>query len=240
MGYNIVSDSPLSTPSRTNIEGWIDNYKQQFVEHSHDQSMLSLVTPDDSLIVVGPPRLSGNASDFYIVGFINSLQYTESAQVQPMKAIGSRRHVFSRTNQPVQGSIGRMMVLGSNLYRALYAVTELSDKIKDNNSRFATGGSGADSSWYVNLEEDLFRIPFGLGIIYNSPASLASGDKHSAGAEFIEACTIINRSASHQAQQAMVMEQVTFMADRVVPWDAYAGPDFDVGSAANNVGDMMS
>ena len=239
MGYNIANDNELlSTPIKTSISGWVDNYKQAFLEHSHDQSMLSLVTPDDSLIVVGPPRLSFG-SDFYVVGFVNSMQYTESSAVQPLKAIGSRRHIFSRTNAPVQGTIARLMVLGANLYRALYAMTEVSEAISDRNSQYAVGDSGESSSWFVNLEEDLFRIPFGLGIIYNAPATLAAGTAESAGAEYLEVVTLVNRSVASQSGQSMIMEQVSFMADRVVPWHAYKGPDFSPDTYINTVGELI-
>lgn len=44
--------SPVS-----DISGWVSAYKEAFVEHQHDLSQLTLVLPDDCLIVVGPPRL---------------------------------------------------------------------------------------------------------------------------------------------------------------------------------------
>lgn len=240
MGYNIITDRPMSTPVRTDVSAWMKQYKQQFIEHSHDQSTLSLVTPDDSLVFVGPPRLVGtNRDQFYAVGFVSSFNYTEAAQVQPMKAIGSRRHIFSRTNAPVSGSIARLMVLGSNMYRALYALSEFPDSIKDRNSYFAVGANGDNSSWYTNLEEDIFRIPFGLGIIYNSPATMAENSDKSAGAEYIEMIQLNSRSVGFQSGQAMIMEQVSFMADRVIPWDAYAGPEFNANAPDNIVGGMM-
>ena len=98
--------SPVS-----DISGWVSAYKEAFVEHQHDLSQLTLVLPDDCLIVVGPPRLAHASGDsaFHPVGFINNLQYTETRQVQPLKALGSRRHIFSATNAPVQGSIARML-----------------------------------------------------------------------------------------------------------------------------------
>jgi hypothetical protein len=240
MGYSVITDSPLSEPINSSVSSWIDNYKQQFIEQSHDQSMLNLVTPDDSLVIVGPPRLSTKgATQFYVVGFIQNIQYNETSQVQPLKAIGSRRHIFARTNTPVQGTISRLLILGGNLYRALYALTDTESAINDRNSQYADGDS---SSWFTNLEEDLYRLPFGLGIIYNSPATAAASNASSitAGAEFLEVCTIVNRGVSKQSGQAMVMEQVTFMADRVVPWRDYYVPSFSATSYNNHVEDFMS
>ena len=144
--------------------------------------------------------------------------YTESAQVQPYKAIGSRRHAFSRTNTPVQGNIARAMFLGKNLYRALYALTD-TDKVDNVNAKFTT--SATNDAWYANLEEDLFRIPIGVGIIYMAPIEGATEGTKVIGADYLEAVTLVNRSVSVAQGQALIMEQVSFMADRVVPWEAY-------------------
>ena len=53
------------------------------------------------------------------------------------------------------------------------------------------------------------------------PAAMAADSGVMAGAEYLEVCTLVNRSVSSAAGQAMVMEQVAFMADRVLPWDSY-------------------
>lgn len=174
------------------------------------------------MVVLGAPRLKNVATgDLYPVGFLNTIQYTENRQVQPLKTIGSRRHIFAATNSPVQGSIGRMLFLGENLYRALHAYAEIPSLLAKDNT-YAIGGD--DAAWFTNAEEDLFRIPFGMGIIYNSPASLA-GKKHAA-AEYFECCTLVNKNVSIQSGQSMIMEQVSFMADRVVAWKAYKSIKF--------------
>lgn len=239
MGYNIAAN-PGSV--HKSIEEWSTNYQNSSIEQSHDQSMLSLITPDDSLIVVGPHRLSGSSeATFYPVGFVNGFNYSESSQVQPFKAIGSRRHIFSRTNQPIQGNISRMMVLGANMLRALYALNNPPGAITGgSNSRFAVGNNGMDSTWFVNLEDDIYRFPFGMGIIFNAPATMAGntdgGGKNAAGAEYIEFCTVVNRQVASQSGQAMIMEQVTFMGDRVVPWDTYSSASsFEASSFINQV-----
>lgn len=220
MAYNVIKDGMQGVVS--DINSWMQNYKEGKIEFDHDQSQYTLSTPDESIIVVGPPRLSqaSTGSSFYVVGFVNSFQYSESAQVQPLKAIGSRRHIFSRTNAPVQGSIGRMIAYGPNLYRALYSLTDLATIKK--NAKFAGVETGAEGkNWFSNLESDLFRIPFGIGIIYQSPTGMEQGGK-AIGADYLEVCTLVNRSVGLQSGQTMIMEQVSFMADRVIPWPAYS------------------
>lgn len=220
MAYNIKTDT---TAVVNDFAAWVSAYKEQQIQHSHDQSMMTLMTPDEALLVVGPPRLSTtqydsgtslSATDFAIVGFVNTIQYNEQAQVTPMKALGSRRHIFAKTNAPVTGSIGRMMILGSNMLRALYSMTSASDVLELDTT--AVNNGEEDSAWYTNLEEDLFRIPFGMGIVYAAPATMDVGTIYSA--EYFEVCVIQNRQASIQSGQAMIMENVSFMADRIVPF----------------------
>jgi hypothetical protein len=236
MSYNIITD-PTGTTGTT-LEQWKNSYKDRNVEILHDQTMMTPATPDDSIMVVGPPRLAGSAkAEFYTVGLVSNIQYSESSQVQPMKAIGSRRHIFSRSNAPVQGSIGRMIALGANLYRALYAVSEIDTFTKHPSTRLSAKDKSTDT-WFANLEEDIFRIPFGLGIIYMSPANGAAGTNQAIGADYIECCTLINRNVGMQSGQAMIMEQISFMADRVIPWVTEIPSDQEF-QAANPAGNLF-
>lgn len=219
MAFSPIKDIEGVSPART-LEQWASNYKDAFIEHQHDTSALTLVLPDDCLVLFGPPRLAHATGDdvFYPVGFLNNIQYTEGRDVRPTKTIGSRRFIFAATNQPVQVSVARMMLLNGNLAHALYGYAEFgSDMYK--NSRFHAK-SEDQAAWYTNLEEDLYRVPVGIGIVYNSPAT-AVGRKYTAGAEYLEACYFVNRSMSITSGEAMVMEQAQLVADRVVPWDRF-------------------
>lgn len=231
----IESQSVVTDPS-----GWISNYKEQFVEHYHDTSQLTFVHPDDCLIVAGPPRLAlATGSDvFHTIGFVSNIQYTETRTVQPLKAIGSRRHVFGISNAPVQISMSRIMVVGRNLLNSFYANATFGSDITDRNSKYDIQANSEDGTWWTNLEEDVFRVPFGLGIIWDSAATLAGQSNHAA-AEYIEVCTLVNRSQAIQSGQAVLMENVTMMADRIVPWSDYgSAPLSDVPSILTNMTNM--
>jgi len=225
MSYNVIKDPPI-TPS-TDRDDWAQNYKDAQVEMSHDQSMFTMASPDDSLLVVGPSRLSGkDVSKFHLVGMVNSFNYNDSSQVQPFKAIGSRRHVFAKTNAPVSGSIARMVILGPNLFRALYWLLESGDvgSTAIKNQKFSLDSTfPTNSNWYTNLEEDLFRFPIGLGIIYRAPGLGMNGSKQDVvvGADYIESCVLMGRNVGMQSGASMIMEQVSFVADRIVPWSSY-------------------
>jgi len=238
MAYNVFAES-VSSGVVSDLSTWVAQYKERNISASHDQSMLSLATPDDAIIIAGPPRLAGqdNGGDldkFYTVGFVNMFQYSEQSQVQPLKALGSRRHIFSRTNTPVNGSIGKMLCFGPNLIRALYSQIE-ADQVKGTSSKFMSADVAANALWYSNLEEDLYRVPFGLGVIYSSPGTSLKGVKK-LGAEYFESVVLINRSVSLQSGQTMIMENVSFMADRVVPLSSYI--EDGVYSEANLLGKL--
>lgn len=224
------------------FDSWGANYKEAFVETQHDTSLLHLLLPDDCLIFAGPPRatmLSSGDSRLYPLGFVNQFSYSETRQVQPLKGIGSRRHIFASTNSPVQGSIGRMLFHGRNLLNALYACANLSDAFASKqskvNQRFAINESNPH---WTNLEDDIFRIPFGLGVVYGSPASMA-GQGHSVAAEYFEVCTIVSKQVSMSSGQAVLMEQVSFMADRVVSWDFAKAPSGLTFKAGDVVADPV-
>lgn len=248
MSFNPITNIEVSSGADRDIASWVKNYKESFVQHPHDTSQLTLVLPDDCLVVAGPTRLShagenvdgfgggGNKDNqFYTIGFASAVSYSETSDVQPLKAIGSRRHIFAKTNSPVQIQIQRLMFLGMNLLRAIYAQVAVGSDTYARNSKYAQipndGFAGGDSgnqndvskaAWYSNIEEDIFRIPIGLGVIYNAPASLA-GQKKYAGAEYFETCVFASRQVAMQAGQAYIMEDVSLYADRVVPWMGTSG-----------------
>lgn len=220
--YPIKKIEDAQEPVNHDIDSWVDNYKETFLEHPHDTSQLTLILPDDCLVVSGPTRLrqarSGRGDDFWIVGFANQINYSETRNVQPLKALGSRRHIFAATNTPVQIQMGRLMILGINTLRSLYANTQFGVDITGRNSKYSNVDQDHQGGWFNNVEEDIFRVPIGMGIIFNSPATLGGRVKKIAGAVYFEACTLVSQQVSMQSGQAFIMEQVTLMADRAIPW----------------------
>lgn len=238
MGFSPIAHiEKKGEPVAYKKDTWVADYKEVFTEHPHDTSQLTLVLPDDCLVVSGPTRLRhatggkvGDSSEdnvaaskdiddnFHVIGFANDISYTESRNVQPIKAIGSRRHIFAATNQPIQIQIQRLMILGLNTLRSLYADAVFGPHIYDRHSKYANVSKSDKSSWFNNVEEDIFRVPIGLGIVYNSPATLAGEMKKCAGAVYFEVCTLLNQSIDLRAGEASVMESVTLYADRCIPW----------------------
>ncbi|MCL1916384.1 MAG: hypothetical protein FWG17_06755 [Desulfovibrionaceae bacterium] len=116
----------------------------------------------------------------------------------------------------LQGNITRLLFHDRNLFKAIYGSHKFPGRITEPNN----------GAWWTNLEEDALRVPFGLGVLYSAPAALAAGK--AIAAEYFEGVVIQSRQIAIQGGQAMVMENVTFMADRMVPW---------AGAAIGPVGD---
>jgi len=226
--YNAAADKAVTGATGvTGIAEWANQYKEQSIEIHNSRGMFDLASPDDSLLVAGPARFAGStqSGDFYVIGVCQQLQIQEQSNVQPIKSIGTRRMMFTKSNAPVSISIGRMMFYGKNLARALYTqVTASFADVNTASQKFAQGGTYADSKFLTNLEEDLYRTPFGLGIIYHTPrtASYAdNGTNDAVGAEFAECCYLVSRATSVQSGLTTIMENVQILADRIVPWGTY-------------------
>jgi len=231
--HNTAADS-----ATTSIETWADQYKEQSIELHNSRGMFDLASPDDSIMVAGPSRIASATSDgsFYVIGVCQQIQIQEQSNVQPVKSIGTRRMMFTKSNAPVSISIGRMMFYGHNLISALYTKIDGSfmaaSTYANVSNKYAQGSSEDTSKFLLNLEEDIYRTPFGLGIIYHTPrtAAGASSGTTAVGAEYAECCYIVSRATSIQSGQTTIMENVQILADRMVPWDTYSQATTDASS----------
>ena len=52
MSFSPIDKIESTAPVRDE-SSWVDQYKEAFVEHQHDTSQLTLILPDDCLVVVG-------------------------------------------------------------------------------------------------------------------------------------------------------------------------------------------
>lgn len=257
--YNITNREHITShikPTAT-PESWVDWYKDSSIGFAADTSTFSLANPDDTLIFVGPPRmpLDGKMA-VALVGMTPNINYGESANVMPVKALGSRLHMFARSNAPVSGSMSRLIAYGPNFMRQLYRVINTNVLAKStqtledsegnptssassnyNGSSYATffPKDNMSAAWWSNLSDDLFRIPVGLGIVYNSPGGLSS--KSNIGADYIENCQINARSISISSGSGLIMENINFIGDRVLPWKA---PAFTSQAAGSSVGEFVA
>lgn len=200
----------------TNFDTWYtqDNY----VERQLENSAITAANPDDTIFLAGPPRYDADAGDSFTerllpIGQVINFSYSNSVPVQPMTSFGSGRAFYVRGKSSVTGNIGRILLDGRNLIRALYtnAVQAGIDVSKFDD---AAAAESSDEGYYANLDSELFYIPFGLCVLLRNKL------KQTIVSLYYELCMITNHNMSMAAGQPTTMEGISFLADRVRVIDA--------------------
>ncbi len=186
------------------------------VERFTDNAAYTSAHPDDTLVLAGPPRKMSMKQDvdtgwesLLAIGMIQSFQFGSQKATQPMQAIGSGRSFFVSGKSQTSWSMGRLFCNGRNLLRVLYhnAVAGGLDVSLFDDTPVA--GSPSDQ-YFINLDSELYYIPFGVAAIFKDKAS------DLIGAVYLELCMIQGYNVGFNAGQSMIMENVSGMADRVV------------------------
>lgn len=197
------------------------DFQNHYVERAMDNAAYEAAHPDDTLVLAGPARFnsmdkSGSAtaagvSTLLAIGMLQSIQFNQSKPTQPMMAIGSGRSFFVSGKAQTQWNIGRLFINGRNLLRVLYHnaiagnlyVHEFDDK-----PAFAK-----NSQFFINLDSELYYIPFGLAAFFRNKAH------DHVGSFYAELCMINNYAVGVNAGQSMILENVSGMADRLLPME---------------------
>lgn len=192
-------------------------FSDQNVERLMDNAAYSAAHPDDTLVLAGPARkqLAGDSGangkkTLLAIGMLQGVQFSQTKPTQPMLAIGSGRSFFVSGKSQTQWSIARLWVNGRNLLRVLYHNARQVDAAVDTfDDPAALSGS---HQFYTNLDSELFYVPFGLGTIIRSKSH------DFICAFYAELSMITSWSMGVNAGQNMVMENVTGLSDRILPW----------------------
>ena len=190
----------------TNIDNW--DVQNGCVERLTDNIAYTAANPDDALVLVGPPSYAtAEHSKLYPVGLLQQFQFSHGRGIQPMQTIGSGRAYFTSGKSTVQWSCARLFAKGPNLLKALMKNAELAGvdlkefgerPIADNAPNFA-----------VNLDSELFLIPFGMQVIFRDKSN------NSLGGVYLEMCMIQSYNLGLAAGQNVMMENVSGMSDRL-------------------------
>lgn len=197
-------------------------FQEHHVERHMDNAAYEAAHPDDTLVLAGPPRrdsLNGGSGtlgggdgigSLLAIGMLQSVQFTQSKPTQPMMAIGSGRSFFVSGKAQTQWNIARLFVNGRNLLRVLYhnAVAAGVDV-----SAFDDQAAlKAQSQYFINLDSELYYVPFGLAAFFRNKAH------DIVGAFYCELAMINSYAIGMTAGQNMILENVSGMADRLVPF----------------------
>lgn len=202
-----------------NLVSW--RFQDHYVERAMDNSAYTAAHPDDTLVLAGPPRLTnadvasvnGNQTNSLLaVGMIQAIQFSQQKQTQPVMAIGSGRSFFVSGKAQGSGTIQRLFVNGRNLLRVLYHNARAADlpvNLMDD-----PAARRLESQFYINLDSELYLIPFGLGCLIRSKSHQA------VGGFYVELTMIQSYQIGFTAGGNSIAESVQFVFDRLLPFDA--------------------
>lgn len=195
------------------------DFQSNYVERPMDNAAYQAAHPDDTLVLAGPARFgsmdqSGNGtgiSTVMAIGMLQSIQFTQSKPTQPMMAIGSGRSFFVSGKAQTSWSIARLFVNGRNLLRVLYhnavaAGLEV-NKFDD------PAAKARNSNFFINLDSELYYVPFGLAAFFRNKAH------DLVGSFYCELSMISSYAIGISAGQSMIMENVSGLADRLLPME---------------------
>ena len=197
--------------------------QQSHIERPMDSSAYEAAHPDDTLVLAGPARMASvdasnsqqTAKTLLAIGMLQSIQITQSKPTQPMMAIGSGRSFFVSGKSQTQWTIGRLFLNGRNLLRVLYH-----NFVAANGDAAAFDDPSATtrtSTFFTNLDSELFYVPFGLGVLFRDKVH------NMLGSMYIELAMINSHAIGVTAGQNAILENVSGMADRVLPWTVSDG-----------------
>ena len=208
------------------------NFQNAYVERVMDNAAYQAVHPDDTLVLAGPARRMSvdtegaptKTNTLLAIGALQSIQFTQSKPTQPMMAIGSGRSFFVSGKAQTQWSVGRLFINGRNLLRVLshnavaagIDVSQFDDK----------AASSKESNFFTNLDSELYYIPFGMGVLFRNKAH------DLVGSFYAELCMINSYSVGTNAGQSMTLENVSGLADRLLPFNDAVSTAGSVGAGA--------
>jgi hypothetical protein len=204
-------------------------YQDHYVERIMDNAAYTAAHPDDTLVMIGPPRKKlyeegGLGKKLYAVGMMQAFQVAQAKPTVPVQTIGSGRSFFLSGKSSLTWQMGRLFVKGQNMLRALYRnaiEAGVNPDTFDEPVRYDAG-----SEYFVNLDSELLLIPFGLAVAFRDKSH------NTLGGFYLELVCLNNWTIGMNAGQNMIMENVSGMCDRILPWNPGDKQDDHQTSAA--------
>lgn len=197
-------------------DGKLTNWNSQksYIERPLSHSALIAAHPDTTIVLAGPPRLiSGDTTvenNIFPIGMVQAVALTQRIPTTPMQAIGSGRLFYVSGKAQVGVTLQRLALKGKNLLKVLYS-NALNLGVDPSNLD-DIAALKKDSDTLINLDSELFRIPFGLGMLYKDRLH------HTISSYYLEMCAISDWSMQVAVGQNMILESVSIMCDRIYPY----------------------
>lgn len=208
-----------------NFDTW--KFQESYVERVMDNAAYSAAHPDDTLVMAGPARRNalvqggaGNSgSSLLPIGMLQAVNFSQNKPTQPMMAIGSGRSFYVSGKAQTSWTMGRLMVNGRNLLRVLYhnAVAGGIDPSLFDDAA-STSASTEGAKFFINLDSELFLVPFGLGTVFRDKT-------HGfCGGFYAELSMITSYAIGWNAGQNLILENVSGQSDRLLPFGSSGHP----------------
>ena len=164
--------------------------------------------------MAGPVRYQPQLGEAFLdtllpLGMIMNFGYQAGVPSQPIQALGTGRAFGVRGKASYSWSCGRLVVQGRNFLRAIHTAAV---RANIDVSKFEDpAATNQTSTFFMNLDSELFYIPFGLYVVISDKSRTVQA------AMALEHCHITGYSLSISAGQAMIMDNVSGWCDRVLP-----------------------
>lgn len=194
-------------------------FQQSYVERVMDNAAYTAAHPDDTLVLAGPARRQNlNTTNLLAIGMLQAVNFSQTKPTQPMMAIGSGRSFYVSGKAQTQWTMGRLFVNGRNLLRVLShnaVVGGINPSLFDDQAADPDPESG---KYFINLDSELFLIPFGMGAVFRDKT-------HGfCGGFYAELSMITSYAIGWNAGQNLVLENVSGMSDRLLPFGSLTKP----------------
>lgn len=233
-----------------NLNDWRANIATESVQNNDGTFGGDFLSSETLVLFSGPASLSapGNIPDMVPIGLVQSVQVSQQKQIQQLFEIGSKKPYFIPGRNIIGGGIGRVLFDGPSLMYSMYLRKKTdthkaninpdsvpywkSDQgAQDHPTNFPDGttpelGEGevsfktvdgvleSPNYFFMNLSSSFFHRPTGLGFV------LFDAENEPYGGFYLENCYIQSHAFSVSSQQTILMEQVSFRASSIRPFDA--------------------
>ncbi len=203
-----------------NFDTW--KFQESYVERVMDNAAYTAAHPDDTLVMAGPARKhalkEGGAANMLAIGMLQAVNFTQTKPTQPMMAIGSGRSFYVSGKAQTQWTMGRLFVNGRNLNRVLYHNAVIGGVDPSQFDDPATDSLKTGQKFFINLDSELYLVPFGLSAVFRDKT-------HGyCGGFYAELSILTSYAIGWNAGQNLILENVSGMADRLLPFGADTPP----------------
>jgi hypothetical protein len=156
---------------------------------------------------------------FTVLGMTQDIQTGATNSIQPVGKLGSRLKAFITQNSltQVQGRVSKVLYFGGTLVKTLLANQlydkylngdmQLNDSVITNYAALTEYGTRLSDEYIANLDSDLTKVAFGLGVIK------CDRQYRVCGAAYFEGCRMGRLDTQFMTGEPGILENVDFVAD---------------------------